>query len=435
MIENENTEFKREYVDDIKKSVIAFANTNGGNIFIGIGDGGTPVGVEDTDDCQLKLSSSLHDSIRPDITMFTDIKVVIMDGKNVVKISVQRGTARPYYLSGKGIRPEGVYIRQASANVPASEERILSLIRETAGDNYETERSLIQELTFDTADKYFAERALPFGTEQKRTLHLISEDSTYSNLALLLSDQCEHTIKFAVFEGSVKTNFKDRREFSGSLLKQLEETYSYIGQFNHIRSEFEGLRRIDIYDYPIEAIREALLNSIVHREYSYSASTLISIFDDRMEFVTIGGLPKGISANDIMLGISVPRNKKLAEVFYRLHLIEAYGTGIPKINECYSDSNVKPNVNITDNAFKITLPNLNYCSTSSSKVTAKLSEREKTIIEYLKDNVYITRPVVQELTKCSQTTAISTLTRLVEKGYIEKTGNASATKYTLPNNK
>ena len=99
MIENEITEFKREYVDDIKKSVIAFANTNGGSIFIGIDNDGTPVGVEDTDDCQLKLSSSLHDSIRPDVTMFTDIKVVVMDGKNIVKISVQRGTARPYYLS------------------------------------------------------------------------------------------------------------------------------------------------------------------------------------------------------------------------------------------------------------------------------------------------------------------------------------------------
>lgn len=431
MIENEITEFKREYVDDIKKSVIAFANTNGGSIFIGIDNDGTPVGVEDTDDCQLKLSSSLRDSIRPDVTMFTDIKVLVMDGKNIVKISVQRGTARPYYLSGKGVRPEGVYIRQGSANVPASEERILSLIHETAGDNYETERSLTQDLTFDTADKYFAERSLPFGTEQKRTLHLISEDGTYSNLALLLSDQCEHTIKFAVFEGSVKTNFKDRREFSGSLFKQLEETYSYIGQFNHIRSEFEGLRRIDIYDYPIEAIREALLNSIVHREYSYSASTLISIFDDRMEFVTIGGLPKGISANDIMLGISVPRNKNLAEVFYRLHLIEAYGTGMPKINECYSESDVKPTVDITDNAFKITLPNFNYYTVRSSKDSANLSEREKAIIDYLKDNAYITRPVVQELTKCSQTTAISTLTRLVEKGYIVKSGNASATKYSL----
>ena len=114
MIENEITEFKREYVDDIKKSVIAFANTNGGSIFIGIDNDGTPVGVEDTDDCQLKLSSSLHDSIRPDVTMFTDLKVVVMGGKNIVKINVQRGTARPYYLSGKGVRPEGVYIRQGN---------------------------------------------------------------------------------------------------------------------------------------------------------------------------------------------------------------------------------------------------------------------------------------------------------------------------------
>lgn len=113
--------------------------------------------------------------------------------------------------------------------------------------------------------------------------------------------------------------------------------YEYISRYNRIRAEFSGLHRIDKKDYPEEALREALLNSLVHRDYSYSGSILISIFDDRIEFVSIGGLVRGISLEDIMLGVSVTRNEKLANIFYRLMLIEAYGTGVPKIIRSYDD--------------------------------------------------------------------------------------------------
>lgn len=131
----------------------------------------------------------------------------------------------------------------------------------------------------------------------------------------------------------IKTVFKERREFSGSLLHQLEDAYEFIDRFNITRAEFKDLDRIDMRDYPSEAIRETLLNAIVHRDYSFSGSTLISIFDDRIEFVTIGGLVKGISLNDILLGVSILRNEHLANIFYRLKLIEAYGTGMPNIGK------------------------------------------------------------------------------------------------------
>ena len=151
---------------------------------------------------------------------------------------------------------------------------------------------------------------------------------------MLLSDQCSHTIKAAVFEGGSKQVFKDRREFDGSLLKQLNDAYAYISQFNRVRSEFSGLYRNDFRDYPEEALREALLNALVHRDYSYSASTLISILDDRIEFVSVGDLSRRIYFG-YHAGISVTRNEWLANVFYRLELIEAYGTGVPKILQSY----------------------------------------------------------------------------------------------------
>ena len=192
MIENKTTEFKREYIDDIKYTVVAFANTEGGKIYIGMSDDGSVYGVENTDATILRITNMIRDSIRPDVTMFTECGVEDIEGMPVVVLTVQRGTARPYYLAGKGIRPEGVYVRQNASSVPASETAILNMIKETSGDRYEDARSINQQLTFVKAENYFAKHNLPFGDQQKRTLNIIGSDGTYTNLGMLLSDQCIH---------------------------------------------------------------------------------------------------------------------------------------------------------------------------------------------------------------------------------------------------
>ena len=427
MLEDKNTEFKREYVEDIKKTLVAFANTDGGNLYIGIDDDGNAVEINNFDGVILQITNVIRDAIKPDLAMFCDITVETVQNKKVVKITVNRGTARPYYLAAKGIRPEGVYVRQGASSVPASESAILSMIRETAGDSYEEARSLIQELTFNEANIVFENKQIPFGDAQKRSLGLIGEDGTYTNLALLLSDQCTHTVKIAVFEGEQKTVFKDRREFSGSLLKQLNDAYHFIDQFNHTHAHTEGLYRVDKRAYPTEAIREALLNAIVHREYGFSASTLISVFDNRIEFVSIGGLARGISQSDILLGISIARNKKLADVFYRLHLIEAYGTGMPKIMGTYKEYSLEPNIEISDNAFKITLPNTNV---TIKEIKVELTENEQGVLSVLKEGIK-SRPEIQKALGFSQTTAIVTIAALIDKGLIVKVGNGNKTKYKV----
>lgn len=303
MIDSRTIEFKREYVDDIKYAVIAFANTDGGKLYIGMNDDGTPQGVMDIDQTLLRISNMIRDVIRPDVTMFVDYNVETIDDKQIIVVTIQRGTSRPYYLYGMGVRPEGVYIRQGASSVPASETAILKMIKETSGDCYEDARSINQQLTFEKTSRYFKQRGIDFGDAQKRTMNLISQDGTYSNLAMLLSDQCVHEIKMAVFEGSKKTVFHDRKELTGSLLEQLEDAYAYIDILNKTHAEFHGLERIDKRDYPIEALREALLNAVVHRDYAISSPTLISIFDDRIEIVTVGGLIRGVTLEDIMLGI------------------------------------------------------------------------------------------------------------------------------------
>lgn len=435
-LENKTTEFKREYTDNLKYAVVAFANTDGGKVYIGINDDGSVQGVKDTDGTMLRITNMIRDVVCPDVTMFTECAVEEIDGQPVIVVNVQRGTARPYYLSGKGVRPEGVYIRQGASSVPASETVILNMIKETSGDCYEDARSINQQLTFEKADAFFAGRKVSFGDQQKRTLNIIGADGTYTNLGMLLSDQCVHTIKLAVFEGSKKTVFRDRKELTGSLLTQLENAYSYIDQFNRTRAEFEGLDRIDKRDYPAEALREALLNAITHRDYSFSDSTLISIFDDRIEFVTIGGLVRGLSFNDIMLGVSALRNQKLANVFYRLHLIEAYGTGILKINESYSDCDVKPQFEVTDNAFKITLPNINYAGERKELPTAPVrigrkSDRKEIVLQLAEKQGSITRKEVEAELRISQASAILLLREMVESGLLIKEGTGNRCKYRV----
>lgn len=442
--ESETVELKEVVVDDIKKEIIAFANCDGGKLYIGVRDDGTVVGLDDPDSVSLQISNMVRDSIKPDVTMFLHYKTIKADGKDVVAVEIQRGTDRPYYLTKKGMRPEGVYVRQGYSSVPATDTAIRHMIKETDGDRFEAMRSLNQELIFEAAKKEFALRNVEFSPQQMRTLKLIDQDNLYSNLALLLSDQCVHTIKVAVFQGNDQTIFKDRREFSGSLMQQMNEVYDFIDFRNQTRATIEKLLRTDVRDYPEIAVREALLNLLVHRDYSFSASALISIYADRIEFVSIGGLMPGIELEDIMVGISVCRNQDLANVFYRLHLIEAYGTGMRKIINAYDGPEEKPSIEVTKNAFKIILPNINAkyetenisvpkpkpVTGSDTQIEKKLSNEER-ILEYARANGAITKNDVAELLEISTSTASRIIRKMVKNSLLRQNGKARNTNYTV----
>lgn len=423
--ESTTVELKQILVDDIKKEIVALANTDGGTVYIGVADNGEIVGVNDPPEIMLSVNNMIRDAIKPDLTFFVSCKEVDEAGRKIVAVEVQRGTQRPYYLSGKGLRPEGVYVRQGASSVPATDTAIRRMIRETDGENYEDLRSLKQELSFAAAEGQFAKSSVEFGEKQKMTLGVINEDRIYTNLALLLSDQCGHTIKAAVFQGVSQEEFKDRREFGGSLFKQLNDVYDYIDFRNQTHSTFDKLERIDIRDYPETAIREALLNSIVHREYAIGGSILVKIFSDRMEFISVGGLVRGIEIEDIMSGFSVCRNPKLAAVFYRLKLIEAYGTGIQKIFASYSESRAKPKLEVTPNVFKLTLPNVNF---NRVKVKGDLSEE---ILKLIKESAGIGRKDIEKTLGISQSYAGSILRKLVESGAVKKRGKGRNVVYTI----
>jgi ATP-dependent DNA helicase RecG len=439
--ESETVELKLVVVDDVKKEIIAFANSDGGKLYIGVQDDGKIVGLDDPDSVALQISNMVRDSIKPDVTMFLRYKTIEENGKKIIEVNVQRGTDRPYYIAKKGMRPEGVYVRQGYSSVPATDAAIRRMIKETDGDRFETMRCLDQELTFKETEKEFQFRKVKFGSQQMRTLKLVDNDGLYSNLALLLSEQNPHTIKVAVFQGINQTIFKDRREFDGSLMKQMNEVYDYIDIHNQIRATIEKLSRIDVRDYPVIAVREALLNLLVHRDYSFSASALISIYDDRIEFVSVGGLVPGIDLEDVMAGLSVCRNQNLANVFYRLHLVEAYGTGLKKIMEAYEETSEKPIISTTKNSFKIVLPNVNikYKTKDISVLienipttsVPELDSNEQRVLTYVRDHGTITRPEAEELLGVSASTAARLIKKMVKSGLLLQHGKARNIRYTL----
>lgn len=212
MYESETVELKEIYAPDLKKEVVAFANTIDGTIYVGVQDNGEIVGLENADFIMQQISNSLRDSIRPDIAMFTSIELVQKENKNIVKVTVHQGTKKPYYLSDKGLKPAGVYVRRGTTSAPASEDAIRMMIKITDGDSFENNRSLIQELTFISLSKEMELRQLEISQVQMKNLGIFSEDDIYTNMGLLVSDQCKHSIKFAVFQGTDKLVFKDRKE-------------------------------------------------------------------------------------------------------------------------------------------------------------------------------------------------------------------------------
>ena len=432
--ESERIEYKSQMLEDLYKEVIAFANTDGGVIYIGIDNEGNLTGIDDADETYTRLTNGIRDAIAPDVTMF--VRYVLQDNK-VIRIEVGEGSYKPYYLKAKGIKPTGVYVRQGASSVQASPDQIRRMIKESDGDNYEDSRSLDQDLTFSAAETAFQRYGVEFSIEKYRVLG-ITQNDIFTNLALLLSDQCLHTTKIAVFKDEFCTEFRDSKEFGGSVFKQFEDSVTYLALCNRTASTIKGVVRTDKKDYPEEAIREALLNALVHRDYSFSGSIIINVNDSKMEFISLGGLLPGLSTEDIRIGVSQPRNKKLAEVFHRLRLIESYGTGIRRIFKLYENCPIQPVIEVTANAFKIVLPNMNACGAvaervpeAAEKAPVAITPQMKTVLDYLAEYGEMTDEDLQELLNIKKTRAYLLARQMNENGLIDIIGRGAAKKYKL----
>ena len=419
MIEMQTLEYKREYNQKVQNTMLAFLNTDGGTLYIGISDNGAIYGVDgNIDEESRSIVNSFRDSVTPDPSGYFKVEPEMRDGKHIIVVTVERGSAIPYCYAKYGLVPQGVYVRVGSNTVMATREHIRQMIKDNGTGQFIAELSIDQKLTFEYADKVFAERDVKFGKEQKQSLGLIRPDGRYTNLALILSDQCPYTTKAAIFEGVTKEKFKDRKEFIGSIFKQIEEVHSYLHVFNRTRSTIEGVYRVDHPDYPPVAIRESYINALIHRDYYIEGSVLVSMFDDRLEFMSLGGTMPGITHDLMLMGVSVTRNEKLAQVFYRLNIIEAFGTGIPRVFGAYEDSSVEPEIPVIDGGFLIRIPNMNY-ATQSNTVNGKVTNgsNEQRLLHAFSDTRF-TKEDAADILGISASGAYKLLQRMTGRGLL-----------------
>lgn len=426
--ESETIEFKRELTKEIKKEIVAFANTKGGTIYIGVDDNGEIVGLKNINKDVENLSNMINDGIKNNLTAYSNIEILSKDNKEFIALHITSAPNKPYYISEKGLKPSGVYLRLGTSSINATDEIIRKMILENNITSFEEEISANQDLTFEYAKKTFETEELKFDENKYKALKMIT-DNKYNNLALLLSDQNPYTIKCAIYEGVNKTIFKDRKILTGSCLKQINDAFEYLNLVNRISSNFNGLVRIDKKDYSEYALRESLINAILHRSYYFNGSILLSIFDDRIEINSIGGLLSSLTLNDIYNGVSESRNPNLAELFHRLHYVENYGTGIGRILNEYDNEKNKPIIEISENVFKITLPNRNY----AKKEEFELTQQEEKIVQYLKVNNTITRENIQSILELSKSGARNILRAMIENNIVELKGNGKNSCYVLKN--
>lgn len=422
-VESNVLELKKEYTNEIKKEIVAFLNSDGGTLIIGIDDNGKIIGVNNSKEVIQNISNMIHEAIKPDPSLICSAYESTEENKTIVKVIVGKGVKKPYYIYEKGLKPSGVYLRINNTSQQASEQAIKQMLIESENKSYESLTSVEQNLTFSYLEMAFKKENIEL---KEKTLGLIDKSNQYTNLALLLSDQCPFSIKIAVFDSDDKTHFVDRKEFDGSLIKQADDAYDYLKLNNKNKGEYKGILREDKKDYSDLVLREGLLNAIIHRDYALNGNIIISIYSNRIEYISIGGLVLGMTYDDMMLGVSRSRNEKLANIFYKLRYVEAYGTGIEKIQGDYEKLSVSPRFKVSDNGFLLMLPNK---STIEEKKNIK-SEKE-TILEYIREKGKSTRVEIQNALGFKLTKTRNILFQLEQDKKIVRQGNGKNTFYTL----
>ena len=304
------------------------------------------------------------------------------------------------------------------------------MLLENNGSSFENNISNNQNLHFEYLKKVFEKHNIEINDNKFKSLNITNLNGQYTNLGLLLSDECPYSIKCAIFNGNNKIEFKDRKEFTGSVLKQVNDTYEYLDLYNKNKGKIVGLERQDIRDYPEYALRESLLNAVIHRDYNFTGSILISLFDDHYEITSLGGLVKGLSIKDLYVGVSESRNPNLANIFYRLKYVESFGTGIERILESYQNYEKKPLILDSDNAFKVILYNVNYVHEHIKILPSNLTPEEQ-IIKYLEKNNKINRLTVEVLLDVSKTRANDILNKMINDNILIQIGSDKNIYYML----
>lgn len=416
-----NLEFKKEITKTFLKTVSAYSNYNEGQIIFGIDDNGDLVGMDHVEDKCLKIENMINDSIDP-VPSFK-IEVEKINKKTIIILNVMKGRDTPYYYKGKA------YKRSDTSTLEVDRFELRRLAIEGINMDYEERRSSSQDLNFEKLESKLKEKA---GIENinldiLKTLNLYNKDGYYNIAAELLADYNDMEfsgLDIVRFGKDISQILYRETIIKKSLLSQYDRAIEIFEQYYQYE-EIEGYKRVKKELIPKEAFRESLANAIVHRIWDIKSYIKISMYEDRIEINSPGGLPEGISKDEYLYGnISVLRNPIIAGVFYRLDIIEKFGTGITRITKEYESSLAKPSFDISRNSIFIGLPVIDI-----NKLD--LSEEEVLIINILKDEIELSRGEIDKKSGFNKSKTLRIINNLVDKNLIQKLGRGPGTTYRI----
>ena len=395
-IESETVELKAILNDDMKTEVIAFLNSYlGGKIYVGVDNFGNilKLSQEEKDLNESKIINWIRDeSIYPNCSEFVSIKY---NEDDVLEISITPGNNKPYFLKEKGPKSSGVYIRYGRNKSQASQEEITRMIMESNNIFYEEMISSIQDLTFNYLKLKFEEKNLEF-KEFKMVTSGFIKDNKFTNLAFIFSDQYDVETKIGVYHGLDRAVFKSKKEFGGSIIKQIDKTLEYYDLCNETRIVIDGSpMRKEFVSYHNKAAREAILNCYCHRDYNRRSNIKIEFFDDRCEIISPGGFYGGLTLEEALNGVQSFRNKYLVQLLHKLGYIENYSSGLDRIFKEYKNDKVKPVIETTLNMFKVTFPNMNYKFDESNQVSDNVANNVANNVDNKSDEEIIIEAIIE----------------------------------------
>ena len=458
--ESKNIEYKvavPKKSEKYMKTVVAFANGNGGKIVFGIDDKTLEiVGMDEEnifktmDAITNAISDSCEPRIRPDVTLQT------VNDKTVIVVEILPGPMRPYYIKSEGMT-EGTYMRVSGTTRPVEGYMLKELILEGQNRYFDSEPCRELQITDEDIQnlcKTMKETAIKntWQDSEKAKIKDITKNTLLSwgiltevqgeifptNAYALLTGQLrmQPIIQCGLFKGKDRAYFADRKEFDGPIQNQVDAAYQYVLEKINMGMQIQGIYRQDVYELPTDSVRELIANAVAHRSYLEPGNIQVALFDDRLEVTSPGMLLNNVSIKKMMEGYSKPRNPAIANAFAYMKIIEKWGTGIPRIfRECREYGLPDPELIDFDGDFRVNMYRKSLKSENKvtekvtevtekvTEVTEKVTDIEAKILKLIYDNPTITTSKLADMLSVTRKT-ISTHIKIMKKNHvIERIGS------------
>ena len=375
--ETNRIENKEKLNDDFEQEVIAFLNyKEGGIIYVGINKNGQVVGVENIDLTQLQIKDRIKNNIQPSTLGLFDVTVETIENKEVIKVIISSGTEKPYYLRKKGRTPEGCYIRIGSSKERMTERMIEEMFSRRIKNSLKEIDSPRQDLTFRQLKIHYEGNGMILNDNFAKNLNLLTDEGKYNYNAYLLADENDISIKLVKYLGTSKMELIENQEYGYCcLITATQRILDRLTAENTVyaKIEYNGRKEVEMIDS--KALKEAVINAMVHSDYTLSTTPIVELYSDRIEITSGGGLPQGLSQEEFLEGVTAPRNKELIRVFKDVDLIENIGSGVLRILDAYDKSCFKFMEHFLRVSFKYKENPFEYEEKTDKKTTKKTDKK------------------------------------------------------------